>query len=181
MNWLHRRAEDVLALLMAATFFVFLLQVLTRYLAKYRAGGDFIWTLDFTSSCFLWIIFFGGALVLTESDHVKFDMFYNMFGEGPRRVMTIVSSVAIVGLIGWSLPGVWDYLAVLWRFGKPNPTLKIPFTDGKPVLVAAIYSIYLLFAVAIIVRYGLRAIRLMLGAPLDATAAPTTATDGAKS
>ena len=181
MAWLNRRAEDVMALLMAMTFGVFLLQVLTRYLAKYQMGGDFIWTLDFTSSCFLWIIFFGGAFALLESDHVKFDMFYNMFGTGARRVMSIIAALSIVVLFAWSLPATLEYLSVLWRFGKPNPTLKIPFSGGKPVLVAALYAIYPVFAVAMIVRYAIRAGRLILGATPESLDPPAITPEGAPS
>jgi C4-dicarboxylate transporter, DctQ subunit len=93
-------------------------------------------------------------------------MIYNAVGENTRRVMAIVSSLAIVGLLAWSLPAVWDYLALLHRFNKPNPTLKFPFTD-KPILVAHIYSVYLIFAAAIILRYTIRAIRLIFGARLE--------------
>jgi TRAP-type C4-dicarboxylate transport system permease small subunit len=178
MRVLRRLADAVMALLMAVTFGVFLLQVLTRYLAKYQMGGDFIWTLDLTSSCFLWIIFFGGAFVLTERDHVKFDMFYNMFGPAVRRIMAIFTALAIVALFAWSLPGVWDYLSALWRFGKPNSTLKIPFSGGKPVLNAAVYSIYLVFALAMIVRYGIRAVRLILGATPDNLDLPAVGAEG---
>lgn len=177
--WLHRRADDFMALLMAVTFCIFILQIITRYLAKYQMGGDFIWTLDLTSSCMLWMVFFGGGFVLAESDHVKFDMIYNMAGSQGRRIMSIITSLAIAGLFLASLPAVWKYLSFLQMIGKPNATLKWPFSGGVAVSVFAVYSVYLGFAVATIWRYGLRAVRLIMGAtpesldgnPLDAEAA----------
>ena len=176
MRWLHRRVDDFMAFLMAVTFAIFILQIATRYLAKYQLASDFSWTLDLTSTSFLWIIFFGGAFALSESDHVKFDMVYNLFGVGMRRVMAVITSLSIVGLFAWSLPAVWKYLSFLHMLGKPNPTMKIPFSGGAPITISVIYSIYIVFALAIIWRYGSRAVRMLLGATpesLDQPAFPT--------
>ena len=174
MRWLHKRADDVMALMMALTFAVFILQVATRYLAKFQLASDFTWTLDLTSTLFVWIIFFGGAFVLTEPDHVKFDMVYNLFGVRGRRLMALITSTAIVALFLWSLPAVWKYLSFLHMLGKPNPTMKIPFSGGLPITVSVIYSIYLAFSLAMIVRYGLRAIRLLGGATPESLDTSTT-------
>lgn len=180
MRWLHKRADDFMAFMMALTFGVFILQVATRYLAKFQLASDFSWTLDLTSTLFIWIIFFGGAFVLTETDHVKFDMVYNLFGTGMKRVMALITSTAIVALFLWSLPAVWKYLSFLHMLGKPNPTMKIPFSGGLPVTISVIYSIYLVFALAMIVRYTLRAARLLLGATPESLDPPLIAMeDGA--
>jgi TRAP-type C4-dicarboxylate transport system permease small subunit len=172
MRWLHRRIDDVMALMMAAMFAVFILQVIARYLAKYQIAGDFVWTLDFTSVCMVWIIFFGGAVALAESDHVKFDMLYNLGGPQTRRWLSTFTNLSIAAMFAWSLPAVWKYLSFLHMIGKPNATLKIPFSGGTPVTVAAIYSVYLLFAVVIIGRCLLRAGRLIAGAMPDDIDAP---------
>ncbi|MBM3571575.1 MAG: TRAP transporter small permease subunit [Alphaproteobacteria bacterium] len=164
MRLLRRLTHHVMAFLMAVIFVTFMVQVAMRYLAKFELVTPFIWTQDMTSSAFLWVILFGGGVALAQADQVKFDTVYNMFGPGARRIMAILASLAIVGLFIYSLPAVWDYLSILSRFGKPNPTLKYPFTDGKPVLVAHIYGIYLVFAAGVIIRYAMRAARLMMGA-----------------
>lgn len=171
-SWLRKRADDFMALLMAVTFAVFILQVVTRYLAKFQIGGDFVWTLDLTSTCMLWMIFFGGGFVLAENDHVKFDMIYNLYGPGARRAMSIFAALSIVGLFLVSLPAVWAYLSFLYNIGKPNPTLKWPLSGGSAVSVAAIYSVYLGFAVATIFRYASRAIRMILGTAPENLEAP---------
>jgi C4-dicarboxylate transporter, DctQ subunit len=161
-GWLNRRCDDVVALLMATMFCVFIVQIITRYLAKYQLGSDFGWTMDFSSTCMVWIVFFGGAFALVESDHVKFDMIYNLFSTPVRKVLSIVTSLIIAGLFAWSLPAVWAYLAFLYKIGKPNSTMRNFFT-GELIYVSTIYSIYLAFAVAIIWRYASRAVRLMMG------------------
>jgi C4-dicarboxylate transporter, DctQ subunit len=164
MRFLQRRADNVIAFLMVVIFVTFIIQIFMRYLAQFQLAKPYIWTQDLTSSVFVWIILFGGGVALVESDHVKFDTVYNLFGVGVRRIMSIITSLAIVGFFLYSLPAVWEYLSVLHRFGKPNATLKWPFSDDKPILIAHIYSIYLVFAVVVMIRYAVRAVRLIMGA-----------------
>lgn len=162
---LRRLAEDVLGLMMAVMFFTFIVQILTRYLAKYQiGGGGFIWTADLSTTCMVWIAFFGGAFALSERDHVKFDMFYNSFGPDAQRVMSIVSAFVIAAFLAWSLPATIDsWLGQLYRWNKPNPTLKIPFTDTA-VPMWWIYSIYAVFAASVVARYLWRIVKLVRGA-----------------
>jgi C4-dicarboxylate transporter, DctQ subunit len=170
-RWLNRLADDIMALLMASMFGVFILQIVTRYLAKYQIASDFTWTLDFCSSAMVWIIFFGGAFALAESDHVKFDMIYHLFGPSMKRIVAIFTNLSIAAIFAISLPAIWKWMAFMVRMGKANPTLKIPFT-GESIPIYAIYSIYLAFALAIIARCVWRSIRLMGGATDDSLNAP---------
>jgi TRAP-type C4-dicarboxylate transport system permease small subunit len=122
----------------------------------------------------VWLIFFGGAFALVETDHVKFDMIYNLFSTRMRKVLSIFTSLTIAALFAWSLPAVWTYLAFLYKIGKPNSTMRNFFT-GDLIYVSTIYSIYLAFAVAIIWRYTSRAIRLMMGHPYETLDGPPVA------
>ena len=182
-RWLGHRSEDFLGLLMAVMFSVFILQIITRYLAKFQLASDFGWTMDLSSTCMVWIIFFGGAFALLETDHVKFDMIYNLFGRNTRRWISVVTSLVIVALFAIAMPAVWKYLSFLYTIGKPNSALRNPFT-GSLIYMSTIYSVYLAFAVWMIWRYTSRAVRLIMGHPyapldgvaLDAAGNPTTDT-----
>jgi C4-dicarboxylate transporter, DctQ subunit len=179
-QWIGRRADDIMGLMMAVTFSTFILQIVTRYLAKYQIASDFSWTLDLCSTLLLWMVFFGGAFALAESDHVKFDMLYNMFSASTRRIILIFTNLSIATIFAISLPALWKWLAFLVRMGKPNPTLKFPFTGGEAVPVYAIYSIYIVFAVAIIARCVWRSLRLIGGAMPEDLDAPAVGTTEAK-
>jgi C4-dicarboxylate transporter, DctQ subunit len=165
-RWLSKLADDVMGLMMAVMFGTFILQIVTRYLAKYQIAFDFTWTLDLCSTAMVWIVFFGGAFALAESDHVKFDMIYNLFGPSMKRIVMIFTNLSIAAIFAVSIPAIWTWMSFLVRMGKPNPTLKIPFT-GEAIPVYAIYSIYLAFAVAIIARCIWRSLRLIGGATPD--------------
>ena len=159
-NWLQRRAENVLAALLAVMFVAFLLQITFRYLLNLPVG----WTSELTIIAWLWGVPGGAAFVVKERDEVRFDLVYGALGARPRRLAGIVTGLAIVGLYAISLPATLDYV----RFMKVERTayLKIRFDH--------LFSIYVLFVVAVIVRYVWILSRLLRGEDppvLDSTAA----------
>ncbi len=144
-----------MALLMAMMFCVFILQIMTRYLAKYQLGGDFHLDTRPQSTCMVWMVFFGGAFVLVESDHVKFDMIYNLFGiANAAKRMSIITSLAIAGSVRLVTAGCVDLPRV------PLQARQTQLDDAQIPSPAASRSrlhhlhIYLAFAVAIIWRYA---------------------------
>jgi TRAP-type C4-dicarboxylate transport system permease small subunit len=159
-HWLQRRAENVLAALLAIMFVAFLLQITFRYLLNLPVG----WTSELTVIAWLWGVLWGAAFVVKERDEVRFDLVYGTLGARTRRLAGIVTGIAIVGLYAISLPATLDYV----RFMKVERTayLKIRFDH--------LFSIYVLFVVAVIVRYVWTLSRLLRGedpTEFDSTAA----------
>ncbi len=138
-RWLRRRAENIAALLLATMFIAFLVQILFRYVFGWPSG----WAFELTILCWLWGVLFGAAFIVDEKDEIRFDVIYGSVRPGLRRWMVIVSGLALLGLYGMSLPAIYEYVA----FMKVERTayLKIPFNW--------VYSIYVIFAVAVLVRY----------------------------
>lgn len=147
-GWLARRAENVLVLMLAAMFCVFILQIVFRYLLNLPIG----WTHEISVLLWLWLVLFGAAFVTRESEEIRFDIIYGAVGPQARRIMAVITALALVVLYTLSLPAMADYVS----FMKVERTayLKIPFNW--------VYAIYLAFAVAAIARYlwlGWRALR----------------------
>jgi C4-dicarboxylate transporter, DctQ subunit len=138
-RWLRRRAENVAALLLGTMFIAFLVQIVFRYVFNWPAG----WAFELTIVCWLWGVLFGAAFIVEEKDEIRFDVIYGAVRPGARRMMVIVGGLALLAIYGMSLPAVYDYVA----FMKVERTayLKIPFNW--------LYSVYVIFAVAILVRY----------------------------
>jgi TRAP-type C4-dicarboxylate transport system permease small subunit len=138
-NWLRRRAEDLLAALLATMFVAFLLQIVFRYLLNFPVG----WTSELTIITWLWGVLGGAAFVVKEREEVRFDLVYRALRPRTRRIAGICTGVAIVTLYTISLPATIDYV----RFMKVERTayLKIRFDH--------LFSIYVLFVVAVITRY----------------------------
>jgi TRAP-type C4-dicarboxylate transport system permease small subunit len=138
-RWLRRRAENVAAALLAVMFVAFIVQIVFRYLLDFPIG----WTSELTVITWLWLVLWGAAFVVTEREEIRFDLIYATVGSGPRRVMAIISALALLALYLFSLPAVFDY--VTFMRVQATAYLKIRFDY--------LFSIYVIFAVAVIVRY----------------------------
>lgn len=138
-RWLHARAENLLAAMLAVMFAVFILQIVFRYLINLPIG----WTHEISVMMWLWMVLFGTAFVVRDSEEIRFDIFYGAVKDRTRRVMVLISALTLVVLFSVSLPAVIDYV----QFMKVEKTayLKIRFDF--------LYSIYAIFAVAMIVRH----------------------------
>ncbi len=138
-GFLYRRAENLLAAMLALMFVAFILQIVFRYLLNLPIG----WTNEVSVVLWIWLVLFGAAFVVREEEEIRFDLIYSAVGPGTRRVMLLISATALILLYGVSLPAVWDY--VTFMRVESTAYLKIRFDW--------LYSIYVIFVVAVIARY----------------------------
>jgi len=111
------------------------------------------WTSELTVATWLWLVLWGSAFVLKESEEIRFDLLYSAMGAGARRVMSIVASAALVALYTMSLPAVVKYVTFM----------KVEKSSYLHIRLDILYSIYVVFAVAIVVRYVWLLWRLLRG------------------
>jgi len=137
--WLRRRAEDVIVLLLAVMFVAFLIQIVFRYLFNFPIG----WTSELTVVTWLWLVLWGAAFVVTEREEIRFDLIYAAVGDRTRRIMAIVTGLSLLGLYGISLPAVADYVTFM----------KVQSTAYLKIRFDILYSVYLFFVAAVLVRY----------------------------
>src|SRR3989475_10440311 len=74
--WLLRRAENFAAGLLAAMFVAFMLQIVFRYLFNFPVG----WTSELSVITWLWLVLWGAAFVVKESEEIRFDLLYAAAG-----------------------------------------------------------------------------------------------------
>ena len=138
-------ADHVAVGLMATMFACFLLQIAFRYVLDRPLG----WTEEVTVICWVWVVLWVASFILTDDEEVRFDIVYGTVGERARRVFTLVTSIAIIALLLLSLPATWRYIVFMRR--EHSAYLHMRFDLA--------YSIYLVFAVAAIVRHARLALR----------------------
>ncbi len=136
--FLRARAENLLAAMLAVMFTVFILQIVFRYFLNFPIG----WTHEISVIMWLWMVLFGTAFVVRDSEEIRFDIIYGAVSRNWRRAMVVASAAILVVLFSMSLPAVVDY--VLFMKVERTAYLKIRFDW--------LYSIYAIFAVATIVR-----------------------------
>ena len=149
--------------MLAAMFAAFLLQIAFRYLLGLPIG----WTHEISVVLWLWLVLWGAAFVVSEREEIRFDIIYGAVGPGPRRVMALISAAALIALYTISLPAVVDYVTFM----------KVERTSYLKIRFDWLFSIYIVFAVASIVRYIWIAWQAMRGVAPDAFD-PTKASSG---
>jgi TRAP-type C4-dicarboxylate transport system permease small subunit len=137
--WLRRRAENVLAAMLAVMFVAFLVQIVFRYLLNFPIG----WSSELTVVMWLWGVLWGAAFVVKEREEIRFDIIYGSVSPRARRTMGIVTGIAILVLYAMSFKPSLDYVTFM----------KVEKTAYLKIRFDRLYSIYVLFAAAIIVRY----------------------------
>ena len=157
-----RLGEFIAAIMMAAMFATFILQVFIRYTARTEWIAKTIpifdpnlygWTLEFCLVLWIWLVFWGSALIVRERDHVSFDLIYTSVSPKIRKWMAICSCLAIsVGFL-WVLEPTWEKFYILRL--KRTATLSNLFGDW--IRVRDIYSIFFLFLLSVSSRYAWRA------------------------
>ncbi|WP_341705480.1 TRAP transporter small permease subunit [Ferrovibrio sp.] len=138
-GWLYRRAENILAAMQVAMFAAFILQIVFRYLLNFPVG----WTNELSAVLWIWLVLWGAAFVLREDEEIRFDLIYAGARPALRRILLLVSSAALLLLYAGSLPAVYDYVAFM----------KVESTAYLKIRMDWLFSIYVLFAVAVLVRY----------------------------
>jgi C4-dicarboxylate transporter DctQ subunit len=137
-RWLYARAENLLAAMLATMFIVFIIQIVFRYVLNLPIG----WTHEISVVMWLWMVLFGTAFVVRDSEEIRFDIIYSAVNAPVRRAMIVASSLTLVVLFALSLPAVIDYIAFM----------KVEKTAYLKIRFDYLYSIYGIFAVAMIVR-----------------------------
>lgn len=124
--------------LLTAIFVLFILQIFTRYVIRQPLG----WTLEACLIAWLWLVFWSAAFTLRHEDHVRFTVLAEAANPGLRRVFTILSAVCLITAFSLSLPATADFIGFMAI--EKTSLLKIPLDY--------VFSVYLMFAIAIIAR-----------------------------
>jgi len=138
-RWLRRRAENIAVALLSIMFATFIIQIFSRYVLNYPIG----WSEEVVITMWLWTVLWGAAFVLSEKEEIRFDIIYSNLSEPMRRAFTVITGAALVLLYGISLPAAYSYVSFM----------KVERSAYLHVPINYMYSVYLIFAVACIVRY----------------------------
>jgi TRAP-type C4-dicarboxylate transport system permease small subunit len=144
---LKRGTELVAALLFAAMFGAFIVQVVSRYVF----GDPVSWTIEICSITYIWIVFLASSTILTPRQHITFDMLYSSVGPRWKRRFAIFSTASILLIFAVCLPTTIGYVL----FSAHYHTLILH------IRMDIIYSCFAIFMVGAIVGAAVRLRRLL--------------------
>ncbi|MEC7765041.1 MAG: TRAP transporter small permease subunit [Pseudomonadota bacterium] len=137
-NWLSRRAENLLALLLFTMFVAFLLQIVFRYFLNLPVG----WTVEWVAIAWLWGILFGYGFVVRETDVIHLDVLYAAMPRAIRRAFDVIAGGFVAVVFAWTLPVTFEYVDFMQI--ERTAYVRWPFN--------VVFFIYIPFALAVIVR-----------------------------
>jgi TRAP-type C4-dicarboxylate transport system permease small subunit len=149
VDWIRRRAENVVAGLLGIMFVAFIIQIVFRYFFNFPIG----WSSELSVVTWLYMTLLGSAFWLKESDEIRFDLVSGALGPMGRRMLGLVVAIAAVVLFGMALPATIKYVAFM----------KVESSSYLKVRLDVLYSVYVVFAVAVIVRYAWAIVALLRG------------------
>jgi TRAP-type C4-dicarboxylate transport system permease small subunit len=139
LRWLKSRAENIAALMLAVMFAAFIIQIVFRYFFNFPIG----WTSELTVVMWLWLVLWGAAFVVKENEEIRFDLLSASAGRRTRIAIGIVAAATLVILYAASLPASYKYVTFM----------QVEKSSYLKVRMDWLFSIYLVFLVAILVRY----------------------------
>jgi len=141
LTWLQRRAENLLVLMITAMFVAFILQIVFRYFLNLPVA----WTEEVCVLAWLWGILWGSAFVTRDAEEIRFDMVYSHVSPKTRRIFRAVAGAIFIVVMGIALPATWGFVSFMKV--ESSAALAIPFNW--------VFSIYIVFAVAMMVKHAL--------------------------
>jgi TRAP-type C4-dicarboxylate transport system permease small subunit len=138
LRWLKRIADALGGLLFLTLFITFLFQITARFFFN----KPLAWTDELAVILYIWVILWASAFIVSEREHVMFDLIWNWGSLGLRRVMRIAGNLLLGGLALAAIPGSWDYVHFMAREG--TPVLGISFQW--------VFMPFVLLLIAIVVR-----------------------------
>ena len=151
--WIRRRAENVVAALLGLMFVAFIVQIVFRYFFNFPIG----WTSELSVVTWLYMVLIGSAFWLKETEEIRFDLVAGSVPVRARRIIGIVVAAITVVLFAMSFPATWKYVTFM----------KVESSSYLKIRLDFLYSVYLVFAAAVIVRFGWDVWQLARGRKLE--------------
>ena len=119
--------------LLSVMFATFIVQIFSRYVLNSPVG----WSEEVIITAWLWTVLWGAAFVIREAEEIRFDIIYSNLSARARRVLTVITGIALVALYGISLPASYAYVSFM----------KVERSAYLHVPINWLYSIYVIFLV----------------------------------
>ena len=150
LKWFTRGAEFIAAMALAAIFVTFLLQILFRYVPFLEPIG---WSVVLISLLWVFVIFFGCAFIVRESDHVAFDIVYLAVAPRARKILALITAVLMVAAMLYALPPTWERVFQNRLMDlKSIQTIRMPITGDK-IAVKWLFAPFVLLMIVVTLRY----------------------------
>ena len=123
----------------AILFLTFIFQVILRFVFN----KPLTWSDELIVILYVFSMFWAGAFLLKEKDHVMLDLIYEHLPAQGRRAFSVAYSLIICGLFLYAVPESYSYISFMMR--EDTPVLGVPF--------GLVFAPFMLFLLSIGIAY----------------------------
>jgi TRAP-type C4-dicarboxylate transport system permease small subunit len=120
-------------------FLTFIFQVILRFVFN----KPLTWSDELIVILYVFSMFWAGAFLLKEKDHVMLDLVYEHLPPLGKRIFSVAYSLLIGGLFLYAVPESYSYVRFMMR--ENTPVLDVPF--------GVVFAVFILFLLAISLAY----------------------------
>lgn len=129
-------------------FLTFIFQVALRFIFNKPLS----WSDELIVILYVFSMFWAGAFLLKEKDHVMLDLLYEHLPPQGKRAFSIAYSLLIGGLFLWAVPASYSYVSFMMR--EKTPVLDVPFGIVFAAFILFLVSIGLFYIGKLFVLFG---------------------------
>lgn len=139
LKQLKRMADFIGTASYGILFLTFIYQVVMRFVFN----KPLTWSDELIVILYVFSMFWAGAFLLKEKDHVMLDLIYEHLPPQGKRAFSVAYSLLIGGLFLWAVPESYSYVRFMMR--ENTPVLGVPF--------GLVFAAFILFLLAIGLAY----------------------------
>ena len=132
----------------AILFLTFIYQVVQRFIFN----TQLTWSDELIVILYVVSMFWAGAFLLTEKEHVMLDLIYEHLPPQGRRAFSVAYSLLIGGLFLYAVPESYSYVSFMMR--EDTPVLGVPFGLVFAPFILFLLSIGIAYVRKLIVLFG---------------------------
>lgn len=129
-------------------FVTFIFQVALRFIFN----KPLTWSDELIVILYVFSMFWAGAFLLKEKDHVMLDLLYEHLPLQGKRMFCIAYSLIIGGLFLWAVPASYSYVSFMMR--EKTPVLDVPFGIVFAAFILFLLSIGFFYIGKLFVLFG---------------------------
>ena len=145
---LKRIAEFIGTASYGILFLTFIFQVALRFIFNKPLS----WSDELIVILYVFSMFWAGAFLLKEKEHVMLDIIYEHLPPQGKRAFSVAYSVLIGGLFLCAIPASYSYVSFMMR--EKTPVLDVPFGLVFAPFILFLLSIGLFYVRKLVILFG---------------------------
>lgn len=120
---------------------------------RYLFLSPIIWAEEILIYIMVWTVFLGAVLVTWDGRHLKMDFFLVTMAQPYKRIMALLSTIAVVVVCAFVVPQAWTVFSLMYRLDQRSVVAEIPMAIPHFALVFG----FAMMVIAVVYRFRLHA------------------------